>query len=192
MSELIDDLLSLSRITRAALRREHVDITGMARMILSELGGREPERKVEAKVADKLVTQADSHLLRVMLENLLSNARKFTSKRPAAKIEVGKIDNGNESVYFVGDNGAGFDMEYAKKLFTPFQRLHSAAEYEGTGIGLATVHRVITRHGGRVWVDASIDHGAKFFSRWASDNNSEIDTFFARKRGMMHSDTIRT
>ena len=163
MGELIDDLLNLSRITRAALRREHVDITGMARMILSELGGREPERKVEAQVADKLVTQADSQLLRVLLENLLGNAWKFTSKSPTAKIEVGQINNGNEAVYFVSDNGAGFDMEYAKKLFAPFQRLHSAAEFEGTGIGLATVHRVVSRHGGRVWVDAAIGHGAKFF-----------------------------
>ena len=107
--------------------------------------------------------QADPRLLRVMLENLLGNAWKFTSKQPVAKIEVGQAEREGESVFFVRDNGAGFEMEQAKRLFTPFQRLHSDAQFEGTGIGLATVHRVVTRHGGRVWAEASPGQGATLF-----------------------------
>jgi signal transduction histidine kinase len=163
MAHLIDDLLSLSRITRASLSRERVDMTDVARKILIELGGREPERKVESRVSDGLVVQADPRLLRVMLENLLGNAWKFTLKQPVARIEIGKEERGEETVFFVRDNGAGFNMEYAKKLFTPFQRLHSEAQFEGTGIGLATVHRVVTRHGGRVWAEALPGQGATFF-----------------------------
>jgi signal transduction histidine kinase len=163
MAQLIDDLLSLSRITRAPLSRERVDMTDVARTILIELGGRAPERQVESRVSDGLVLQADPRLLSVMLENLLGNAWKFTSKQPAAKIEVGKEEREAEPVFFVRDNGAGFNMEYAKRLFAPFQRLHSEGQFEGTGIGLATVHRVVTRHGGRVWAEALPDQGATFF-----------------------------
>jgi signal transduction histidine kinase len=163
MAHLIDDLLSLSRITRASLSRELVDMTDVARKILVELEGRAPDRMVESRVSDGLVSQADPRLLSVMLENLLSNAWKFTSKRPAAKIEVGKEEREAETVFFVRDNGAGFNMEHAKRLFTPFQRLHTQGEFEGTGIGLATVQRVVTRHGGRVWAEALPDQGATFF-----------------------------
>jgi len=163
MAQLIDDLLSLSRITRASLIRERVDIDAVARTILVELAGREPERQVESRVSDGLVAQADPRLLRVMLENLLGNAWKFTSKQPAPKIEVGKDERLEGTVFFVRDNGAGFDMAYAEKLFSPFQRLHSEDEFEGTGIGLATVRRVVTRHGGRVWAEASPGQGATFF-----------------------------
>jgi light-regulated signal transduction histidine kinase (bacteriophytochrome) len=163
MSQLIDDLLSLSRITRTSLRRERVDVTDIARKILTELGGRDPARTVETQVADGLVVEADPRLLKVMLENLLGNAWKFTSRRPTARIEIDKQEAGEETVLLVRDNGAGFNMEYAQKLFTPFQRLHSEAEFEGTGIGLATVHRVVARHGGRIWAEAVPGEGATFF-----------------------------
>src|SRR5262249_14211176 len=138
-------------------------VTDVARKILLELGGREPERRVETHVSDGLAAQADSRLLRVMLENLLGNAWKFTSKQPVASIEVGKEGRLEETHFFVRDNGAGFNMEHAKTLFTPFQRLHSETQFEGTGIGLATVHRVVTRHGGRIWAEASPGRGATFF-----------------------------
>lgn len=163
MAHLIDDLLSLSRITRAPLRRECVDVTDVAREILLELGEREPARRVEAHVSDGLAAQADPRLLRVMLENLLGNAWKFAAKQPVARIAVGQEERLEETLFFVRDNGAGFNMEHAKKLFTPFQRLHSEAQFEGTGIGLAIVHRVVTRHGGRIWAEASPGHGATFF-----------------------------
>jgi signal transduction histidine kinase len=162
MAHLIDDLLSLSKMTRASLSRERVDLTDVARRILIELGGREPDRKIESRVSDGLVVQADPRLLRVMLENLLGNAWKFTSKRPVARIAVDKEERGTETVFFVRDNGAGFDMAYAKKLFSPFHRLHSEADFEGTGIGLATVHRIVTRHGGRIWAEALPGQGATF------------------------------
>ena len=162
MTQLIDDLLSLSQITRAQLNRDRVDLSDVARKVLVELGGRDPQRRVDTRVADGLVVQADPRLLTVMLENLLGNAWKFTSKLPAATIEVGTTARDGERVYFVRDNGAGFSMEHATKLFAPFQRLHAASEFEGTGIGLATVHRVVTRHGGRVWAEATPDQGATF------------------------------
>jgi signal transduction histidine kinase len=162
MAQLIDDLLSLARITRTALSRQRVDMTGLARQVLIELGERAPERRVECRVSDGLVVHADIHLLRVMLENLLGNAWKFTAKQEAAKIEVGQETRGDGTVFFVTDNGAGFDMAHANKLFAPFQRLHTEAEFEGTGIGLATVHRVVTRHGGRVWAEALPGQGATF------------------------------
>lgn len=163
MTQLIDDLLSLSKITRAPLSRERVDVTGMARSVVDELQGRNPERRVDLRVADGLVAQADARLLTVMLENLLGNAWKFTSKQPAATIEVGKESRGEETVFYIKDNGAGFSMEHATKLFAPFQRLHAADEFEGTGIGLATVNRVVARHGGRVWAEAKPGQGATFF-----------------------------
>lgn len=159
MAQLIEDLLGLSRITRAPLRRERVDVTAMGRKILVELSEREPQRRVEAIVAEDLVATADARLLAVVLENLLGNAWKFTAKQPAARVEVGR-DGG---AFFVRDNGAGFDLKYAEKLFTPFQRLHAETEFQGTGVGLATVQRVIARHGGRIWAEASPGHGATFF-----------------------------
>ena len=135
------------------------EITGK---ILAELGSRDPERKVEAQVADGLRVQADPRLLGVMLQNLLGNAWKFTSKRSVGKIEVREEEHAGETIFSIRDNGAGFNMEYAKKLFAPFQRLHSEAQFEGTGIGLATVHRVVARHGGRIWAEAQPGHGATF------------------------------
>jgi light-regulated signal transduction histidine kinase (bacteriophytochrome) len=162
MAHLIEDLLGLSRITRAPLRRESVNVTAMGRQILAELREREPQRRVESIVAEDLVATADARLLAVVLENLLGNAWKFTAKQPAARIEVG-WDVRDGGAFFVRDNGAGFDSQYAAKLFTPFQRLHADTEFEGTGIGLATVQRIVARHGGRIWAEASPGHGAAFF-----------------------------
>ncbi|HET8938471.1 MAG TPA: ATP-binding protein [Polyangiales bacterium] len=163
MADLIDDLVSLSRITRAPMVSELVDITHISRRVLAELGAADPTRTVETHVTDGLSARGDSRLVAVMFENLLGNAWKFTSKRPDARIEVGSEQREAKTVFFVRDNGAGFDMTYAKRLFTPFQRLHSTAEFQGTGIGLATVQRVINRHGGKVWADSTPDRGATFY-----------------------------
>jgi signal transduction histidine kinase len=162
MSTLIDDLLHLSRITRAQLERRKVDLSGIARAVLDTLRTRDPARAVEVSVADGLAAEADPQLTKVLLENLLENAWKFTSKRRDARILFG-VEGGPEPVFFVRDNGAGFDMRYASKLFAPFQRLHKVSEFEGTGIGLATVHRIVTRHGGRIWATSEIEKGATFF-----------------------------
>ena len=163
MGQLIEDLLNLSRITRATLRRERVDMTAIARRVLTELGERDPQRNVISRVSERLVVQGDPRLLTVMLENLLRNGWKFTSKRPIATIEVGKVEGVEEAVFFVRDDGAGFNMDSAQRLFAPFQRLHAESEFDGTGIGLATVQRVVARHGGRVWAEAAIGKGATFF-----------------------------
>lgn len=163
MGQLIEDLLNLSRITRATLRRERVDLTAIARKVLAELAERDPQRNVTARVSDGLVVQGDPRLLTVLLENLLRNGWKFTSKLPVATIDVGKQDGDAEAVFFVRDNGAGFNMDYAQRLFAPFQRLHPESEFDGTGIGLATVQRVVARHGGRVWAEAAVGKGATFF-----------------------------
>jgi DNA-binding response OmpR family regulator len=163
MDELIDDLLKLSRVSRAELVRSHVDLSGIAKTVADELARKEPERHVEFCIADNLFVEADSRLLRVLFDNLLGNAWKFTSKRPAARIEVGRQENNGDGVYFVRDNGAGFDMGHAGKLFSPFQRLHSQTDFHGTGIGLATVYRIVDRHGGRVWAEGEVDKGATLF-----------------------------
>jgi signal transduction histidine kinase len=163
MGQLIDDLLSLSRIARAPLAREHVDVTALARRVLADLAGRDAERAVEWSVAEGLHGRGDNRLVPVVLENLLGNAWKFSSKVASPRIEVGSETREGETVFFVRDNGAGFDMAYANKLFAPFQRLHSAKEFQGTGIGLATVQRVITRHGGRIHAESAPGQGATFF-----------------------------
>jgi light-regulated signal transduction histidine kinase (bacteriophytochrome) len=163
MGRLIDDLLALSRVTRSELRRERVDLTTLARSILARLQKNEPGRKAKLVISAGLSANGDTHLLSVVLENLLGNAWKFTGKRPLARIEVGARQEEGQRVFFVRDNGAGFDMAYAHKLFGPFQRLHSAAEFEGTGIGLATVQRIVRRHGGRVWAEAEVGRGATFY-----------------------------
>jgi light-regulated signal transduction histidine kinase (bacteriophytochrome) len=123
----------------------------------------EPHRRVEVTIADDLDAICDSHLIRIVLDNLLSNAWKFTSKREHAIIDVGALWQHGTKVFFVRDNGAGFDMRYAAKLFDPFQRLHTAAEFEGTGIGLAIVNRILTRHGGQIWAESELENGATFF-----------------------------
>lgn len=163
MGELIDDLLHLSRLTRADLVRTRVDISAIARRVAGELASREASRSVELVVQSGLFADADAHLVPVIFENLLGNAWKFTGRRPDARVEVGGYGNGEGDVFYVRDNGAGFDMQYADKLFGVFQRLHGSAEFEGTGIGLATVQRIVQRHGGRIWAESAPDKGATFY-----------------------------
>lgn len=163
LSQLVDDLLNLAKVSRAPLQRAPVDATGLARKILSDLQNGQSARKVRTRVEDGLAANADPHLLPVVFENLLANAWKYTSKRPQARIEVGRERKGGEDIFFVRDNGAGFDMAQAHRLFSPFQRLHTAAEFAGTGIGLATVSRIVSRHGGRVWADGAVDKGATVY-----------------------------
>ncbi|MCL4294638.1 MAG: PAS domain S-box protein [Anaerolineae bacterium] len=165
MAELIDDLLTLSRLTRSEMRREPVNLSLLAQAIAAELRKSEPDRRVEFDIAPGLVVTADAPLMRVALENLLGNAWKYTAKHPSARIEVGRLApvNNGKATYFVRDDGAGFDMAYAGKLFGAFQRLHTPAEFEGTGIGLATVQRIIHRHGGQVWAEGAVDQGATFY-----------------------------
>jgi light-regulated signal transduction histidine kinase (bacteriophytochrome) len=163
MGQLIDDLLNLSRVTRAELRRGPVDLSDLGRSVLAKLREAQPDRQVDLVVQDGLVAQADPRLLDVVLTNLLGNAWKFTGKREAARIELAVEAGEHPSVYFVRDNGAGFDGKYADKLFGVFQRLHTTHEFEGTGIGLATVQRIVRRHGGRVWAEAEVDRGATFY-----------------------------
>lgn len=163
MAQLIDDLLGLSRITRREMRRESTDLSLLAQEIVADLRKEQPEREVEVSIAPGIRLQADANLLRIALDNLIRNAWKFTGKQPRARIEVGVERQAGGPVYFVRDNGAGFDMSYAGRLFGAFQRLHSEAEFPGTGIGLATVQRVVRRHGGSIWVEAAPGKGATFF-----------------------------
>ncbi|MDQ7830018.1 MAG: ATP-binding protein [Armatimonadota bacterium] len=145
------------------MREERVDLSHLAEHILQELRHRDPHRAVDTTVAPGLVVTGDTRLLRVALVNLLENAWKFTTPRHPARIEVGAWTTASGPVFFVRDNGVGFEMAYADKLFAPFQRLHKASEFPGTGIGLATVQRIIHRHGGRIWAEAAVEAGATFF-----------------------------
>lgn len=163
MGLLIDDLLSLSGVARVEMRRATVDLSDLARRIAAELQKGQPDRKVEFQIADGLVADGDGRLLRVALENLLRNAWKFTGRRPVAHIELGATQDNGRRAFFVRDDGAGFDMAYADRLFGAFQRLHSTRDFEGTGIGLATVARIVQRHGGRVWGEGAVDRGATFY-----------------------------
>lgn len=163
MSRLIDDLLALSRLSRMELARAPVDVALLAREVLERLRAREPQRNVDVLVPRELIAQCDPHLILTVLESLLGNAWKFTRHRPLARIELGTEPGRCPTVFFVRDNGVGFDMAHAKKLFGVFQRLHSAQEFDGTGIGLACVQRIIRRHGGRVWAQALVDRGATFY-----------------------------
>ena len=163
MGMLIDDMLSLSQVTRREIALARTDLSKMAAEIVAELRLGEPRRQVEFIAAPELITTTDPHLMRIALVNLLGNAWKFTGRRPQARIEFGTTDHEGRQAYFVADNGAGFDMAYAGKLFGAFQRMHSIPEFEGTGIGLATVQRIIHRLGGQVWAEATPDHGATFY-----------------------------
>ena len=163
MGQLIDDLLQLSRLTRIELEVEAIDLSAMARAIAADLQRANPNRVVTFAIEPGIVTQADPRLLRVLLENLIGNAWKYTSRHPAAQIAIGRAQQDGETVYFVRDDGAGFDLAYADKLFRPFQRLHTTDEFEGAGVGLATAQRVVRRHGGRIWADAAPEKGATFF-----------------------------
>jgi len=163
MGQLIDDLLSLSRVTRSELKRVRTDLTAIAQAIVQELRTETPERTVDVSVHPSMSCLADPSLIRIALYNLIGNAWKFTSKRTDASIEFGALTQRSKIVYYVRDNGAGFDMEHAGKLFGAFQRLHSPRDFEGTGVGLATVSRIIDRHGGTVWAESMIDQGATFY-----------------------------
>jgi len=163
MGKLIDDLLSFSRTTRVELRKIQVSLEGLIQSVIHEMEPDIKNREVEWVVGELPAVEGDPALLRQVFCNLLSNALKYTRTRPVAKIEIGSTQTENEYVIFVRDNGVGFDPRYSQKLFGVFQRLHRAAEFEGTGIGLANVRRIITRHGGRTWAESELDQGATFF-----------------------------
>lgn len=163
MSRLIDDLIGLSRINRTGLRKEPISLTELGRSVVADLRDRDPLRKVNIEIADGLSARADARLTTIVLVNLLGNAWKYSAKRPDAQIALGQQNKESETVFYVRDNGAGFNMTYADKLFAPFQRLHPDSEFEGTGIGLATVQRIVSRHGGRIWAEGAVDKGATFY-----------------------------
>jgi signal transduction histidine kinase len=163
MSLLIDDLLRLSRVSRAELLYQRVDLGTIAAEVAAELRAANPDQPVTISIADDLIVHADASLLRVVLQNLLSNAWKFTRGRPDPRVEVGAVTLDDVPAFYVRDNGVGFDQTKADRLFRAFQRLHDARDFEGTGVGLATVQRIVHRHGGRVWADASIGNGATFW-----------------------------
>jgi light-regulated signal transduction histidine kinase (bacteriophytochrome) len=166
MGQLIDDLLTLSRVIRSDMHREAVDLSRIASRVCLNLQQANPDRQVDVVIQPGMIAQGDLRLLQVVLENLLNNAWKFTAKRPQARIEFGMMASkeGQENLtYFVRDDGVGFDMSYMDKLFSPFQRLHSVIDFPGNGIGLATVQRVVHRHGGQLWAESSPDHGATFY-----------------------------
>lgn len=163
MSRLIDDMLRLSRITRAELRLESLNLADIAYRISETLQNRDPERNIQIDIQDDLQTVGDAGLLQVAMENLMNNAWKFTGKTQPARIEVGKLQQDNTTVFFIRDNGVGFDMKFSKKLFGTFQRLHKSEEFPGTGVGLAIVLRVISKHGGRIWAESQVGNGATFF-----------------------------
>lgn len=172
MGILIDDLLNLSSITRAEMRRESVNLTELARSVAAELRRNQPEREVEIKIAPDLRAIGDSRLIHIALENLLGNAWKFSSRTEHALIEFGRVQENGTSAFYVRDNGAGFDPAYADRLFGVFQRLHSMTDFPGTGVGLASVQRIILRHGGRVWAEGDVGRGATFYFTLGSSQNT--------------------
>jgi PAS domain S-box-containing protein len=174
MARLIDDLLALSHVTRSVITREPVDLSALADDITSSLKRTQPDRAVDFAIERGLWTEGDHNLLRVVLENLLNNAWKYTSRHDRARIEFGCRSNAGRQVFHVQDDGAGFDMAYVRKLFVPFSRLHTVAEFEGSGVGLATVHRIIERHHGRIWGEGAVEAGATFyFTLWEGVHEQE-------------------
>jgi light-regulated signal transduction histidine kinase (bacteriophytochrome) len=163
MGALIDDLLTFARLNRQALNKRSFDTGNLVRGALEDLGSPWPERSVELRLGEMPPSVGDPALLKQVWLNLLANALKYTRKREAALIEVGCTKVDGAETFFVRDNGTGFDMRFADKLFGVFQRLHRAEDYEGTGVGLAIVQRIVHRHGGRIWADASVDRGATFY-----------------------------
>jgi light-regulated signal transduction histidine kinase (bacteriophytochrome) len=171
MGQLIDDLLTLSRVIRSDMHREAIDLSKLASYNCTLLQQSHPERQVEFKIQPGVIAQGDNRLLQVVMENLFNNAWKFTAKKTHATIEFGTMASQNGAgedaevipTYFVRDNGVGFDMAYMSKLFSPFQRLHSVSEFPGNGIGLATVQRIVHRHGGRLWAEGELGEGATFY-----------------------------
>jgi light-regulated signal transduction histidine kinase (bacteriophytochrome) len=168
MAIMIDDLLSLARIARLPLARRPVDLSALARTLAEELRSSGPARKVEFIIPDGLTTPADPVLAEIVLRNLLDNAWKFTGKHPTARIEVGQTMRDGELVWFVRDDGAGFDMAHVESLSGPFQRLHADGDFAGTGIGLVAVQRIVRRHGGRGWIEAAVDRGATYHFTFAT------------------------
>ena len=175
MAQLIDDLLGLSRVSRTDMVRRPVDLSALARSVVADLRLADPDRKVEVEIADDLQVEGDPTLLKLALENLLRNAWKFTSSHPAARISFRATRVDGEQVFSVADDGAGFDMAYVDKLFQPFQRLHRTSEFSGTGIGLATVSRVVRRHGGRAWAHGEVEKGATFSFTLPSTEASHVE-----------------
>jgi signal transduction histidine kinase len=163
MGMMIDDLLDLSRLTRREIRYEEVVLSALARDVAEHLRRVDPQRRTRFAVAEGISATGDAGLLRVVMENLLENAWKFTSTEPEALIEFGAVERDGRFVYHVRDNGVGFDQAYADKLFAPFQRLHSEGEFEGTGVGLSTVARIVRRHGGTLWAEGEVGRGAAFY-----------------------------
>ncbi len=163
MGQLISDLLAFSRLGKQEMRSSEVDMNDLAIVVFEELKLAGPERAISFQVKPLPAARGDHKMIRQVFVNLLSNAIKFTRPRETAAIEVGAMTEDTENVYYVKDNGAGFDMQYAGKLFNIFQRLHSREQFEGTGVGLAIVHRIVQRHGGRVWADGKVDEGATFY-----------------------------
>ena len=176
MGNLIDDILSLSRVTRREMVTGKVDLSVVVRTILDDWVNENPDRKIKTIVADSIWVEGDLHLLRIAMENLIQNALKFSNSRDESFVEFGVRKSADESIFFVRDNGVGFDMAYAEKLFSPFQRLHAMNEFPGTGIGLVTVKRIITRHGGRIWPEAAIDQGATFFFTLGGNHDGQSDS----------------
>src|SRR6185436_18495870 len=178
MKNLIAGMLQMSRISRSEVERTRVDLSAIASSIAATLRQKDPSRNVEFRIEEGLVVDGDEHLLHAVLENLMSNAFKFTSKRDDAWVKIGSMVEGERRAYFVKDNGAGFDPAQAAKMFTAFQRLHSSSEFEGTGIGLATVKRIIEKHGGTIWADGQVNRGATFYFTLAvgpvADSRAEV------------------
>lgn len=164
MSQIIDSLLTLSQVAREEIQHEELDLSEMASTVAFELSKRTPKNHVEVVIEKGVKARGDARLLRIVMENLLGNAWKYTSKQPNPRIEFGMLKEKGESIiYYVRDNGVGFDMAYKDKLFMPFERLHSRDEYPGTGVGLATVKRIVHRHGGKVWAESGVGNGAVFY-----------------------------
>jgi PAS domain S-box-containing protein len=183
MYTLIDALLTLSRVTREEMRRDVIDLSALARSVATELQRTHPDRKVDFVIAPGIIGVGDGSLVRVALENLIGNSWKFTGRLANARIEFGAVDSNGSTVYYVRDNGAGFDMAYVDKLFGAFQRLHTAEEFPGTGIGLPTVQRIVRRHGGTVWAEAGINEGATFWFTLAPPMTSEMAPLQYAMRG---------
>ena len=163
MGQLIDALLQLSRVTRADLQRENVDLSSLATLVFNDLKAADPNRNISFTAESEIAVMGDSRLLRIALENLIGNAWKFTSKTPDATIEFGSTSRDGQTLYFIRDNGAGFDMQYVNRLFTAFQRLHGDRDFKGSGIGLATVSRIVRRHHGTIGAESELGRGATFF-----------------------------
>jgi two-component system sensor histidine kinase/response regulator len=172
MCDLVEELLNFSRLTRVQINEESLDLSALVSSLALELASREPGHKTEFVVQPEIRVKGDPGLLRVVLLNLLENSWKFTRKHATARIEFGAINQAGRTIYFVRDDGAGFDMSAAARLFSPFQRLHKNTEFEGTGIGLATVDRIIRRHGGRIWAEAAVERGAAFYFTLGEEGRS--------------------